>query len=256
MKKRTMIIILALTAVLVTVTVLTSAYLTDLERANNIITIGNVALSLEEEHYQDNMIAVPGEKIPKDPLIINTGSKDEFVFIRVAIPKKDVTLLYEADDSESNAQEGKKIDSSPSRIEIFKIIAEQENSSDVPNNKPPYVVVSYNRGENNVDGWVYLTQKDTYDYNYYYFGYNKKLLANDEENGKTISLFDSVKLKSFIESQVSDNAGDVRIEITAYGIQADKLEMGSLSDNNQGYLTEEQLQEIFLIVMNKAGDEV
>jgi len=74
------------------------AYLMDAERKDNIITIGKVDLELDEgSKYQDNSIVAAGDSVFKAPQLTNTGTEDEYVFLRIAVPVKDVTLLYEED---------------------------------------------------------------------------------------------------------------------------------------------------------------
>ena len=76
------------------------AYLMDAERKDNIITIGKVDLELDEgSKYQDSSIVAAGDSVFKAPQLTNTGTEDEYVFLRIAVPVKDVTLLYEHGDN-------------------------------------------------------------------------------------------------------------------------------------------------------------
>ena len=102
-KKTKTKIILAAAAVFTAIAVLLTfrfslAYLTDYERADNVITIGNVNLELSEGEFTDDPsvpVVAAGGTPPKAPAISNTGVNDEYVFIRIGVPVRNVTLLYE-----------------------------------------------------------------------------------------------------------------------------------------------------------------
>lgn len=298
------------------------SYLTDAETKTNIITIGNVALAVSEPSYQDSSIVAAGDSLTKNPIITNTGTKDEYVFFRVGVPKREVTLLYEEDTTIGEGNEAKKykegtptvnnmqIDSTTGAVtikansdEIYRIISEDvkdgaeatdiidELGSDVREpNKKPQLDFSYNKGKsdgNNDDektaGWIYLSRevdKDVnlgttespknYKYDYYYFGYNKKLLPKSTQNNEnqnnntqtdtssvTIPLFDRIQLKSFIDEEInygnptSKKNEETKILIDAYGIQADSL--GGDLNNLSYFLDKTTLNKILNIVNGKKG---
>jgi len=171
----------------------TVAYLTDAERGINIITIGNVHLELSEPSYTDNSkVLSAGDSVVKNPVLTNTGTKDEFVFIEVAVPKRDVTLLYEKETTVGEGAEAKtykegtptvnNINATTGAIqtssdEIYKIIADGiENGATAVNlttageltdsNEPktqPQLDFSYNKGSNTSsaekEGWIYLSRE-------------------------------------------------------------------------------------------------
>ncbi len=83
------------------------------------------------------------------------------------------------------------------------------------------------------------------DYDLYVFGYNKKMLPADE----TVTLFDKVQLKSFIDGEKKDG---VTIGVKGYGIQADYLR-GTNVDFTKAHYSAADLNEIYSIVRNKAG---
>ena len=106
----------------------TVAYLTDTEAGVNVITIGNVGLVLTEPKYKDNKILSAGSSLEKNPILTNSGTKDEFVFIEVAVPKRTVTLLYEDTTVGDNPhKEGTPVNVA-SLEEIYKIIADGHDS--------------------------------------------------------------------------------------------------------------------------------
>lgn len=266
----------------------TVAYLTDTEAGVNVITIGNVGLVLTEPKYKDNKILSAGSSLEKNPILTNSGTKDEFVFIEVAVPKRTVTLLYEDDNPH---KEGTPVNvEGTASEEIYKMIADGvaakgitavnltdsgelgETNPVLPNAKPQ-LDFSYNKGvstEQNAsdckEGWIYLTRKVDqtvtenvngsnmeFKYDYYYFGYNKKL----SKQISTIPLFDRVQLKSFIDEEINNTPNskaneETKILITGYGIQADSLGISGL--DIEGFQDKEMLNKIFNIVKNKRGE--
>ena len=273
----------------------TVAYLTDMERGINIITIGNVQLELSEPSYTENSkVLSAGDSVVKNPILQNTGTKDEYVFIEVAVPKRNVTLLYEQDTTigEGNEavthKEGTPVATTQSE-EIYKIIADGvENGATVQNlvdndelgtnppvpNAKPQLDFSYNKGNNagneKKEGWIYLTREldktvNDLTYDYYYFGYNKKLLRDTNKGKKdnndqplppsvgsvTVPLFDRVQLKSFIDEEIPNTKSneETKILIKGYGIQADSL--GGALNNLSDFLDKATLDKIFNIVKEK-----
>ena len=252
MKKSKLILLITVvfvaTAFIFSFIMTTSSYLIDVSSADNIITIGNVDLEIHEDGYEDSQLVVPGKKIDKAPSIKNTGTKDEYVFIKLSVPKAEVTLLYEEDVEVNGTVEhsqGTKIDEKAVK-ELFKIIAENEDKkNNITENSPPDIVISYNKGNTvsptKTDGWLYLEKDFTgTDFDDYYFGYNKKLVVG----ASTETLFDKVQLKSFIEAE---SEGGKQIKITAFGIQADNLGIDGLGED---FLNDGQIRTIYDIVKN------
>ena len=221
MKKKSKIIIIGSLALSLIIALFafgaTVSYLTDYERKDNVVTIGDVKIEIDEGKYEDSSTVAAGSTLPKAPRIKNKGINDAYVFFRVAIPKKSVTLLYEQNVYDNNNiltyKEGTKYDGFPDATngsEIFKTIAEGKdtesvkytgyNSSGTPLTEPS-VIVGYNKGtydnSNNANskaGWVYLgseqnkeisgdTSGDTsgQKYDFYWFGYNKKLVPTPSD---------------------------------------------------------------------------
>ena len=239
---------------------LTFSFLTDREERNNVITIGSISLSLDEGDFPQNSVAAAGSVFPKAPKLANDGKNDEYVFIRVAVPKKNVTLLYEdtANGHTAGTPAGIKDD-----YEIFRVIADGvENgavSTAISDNALPEVDISYNMGSASKDGWIYLEKEDDVDidsnlYDCYYFGYNKCLLHQTEGEPmmETIPLFDKIQLKSFIDEELVDNNTDptVKVIVTAYGIQSDNLDINGLP-SLRPRLDQTQLASVFDIVKRK-----
>lgn len=78
----------------------TMAYLTDTETATNTFTVGKVTVDLLEPNYPGNgsdqtTDVIPGEEIPKDPTLKNTGKNASVVFTRINIPMQKVITAGE-----------------------------------------------------------------------------------------------------------------------------------------------------------------
>ena len=283
MKKKRIILPIAAACALVAVVLtfrISFSYLMDAERKDNVITIGNVDVELSEPSYTDSSVVAAGDAPPKNPLLINKGTEDEYVFLRIAVPKKNVTLLYESDikiekdgvtstypkgtPTVKNRDESGKPQAS--KDEIFRFIAEGDLTSKVtettePKTTEPQFDFAYNAGRADTEGWVYLYRKigaegaENGDYNYYYFGYNK-VLKYDSNPSETKTLFDRVQLKSFIDEELVSKDGEdfaSLIKVKGYGVQSDSLEINDLPGRNE-ILTKEQLKKIFGIVSRKAGE--
>ena len=64
------------------------AYLTDSDEATNVFTVGSVKITLTEPNWNasNGLNVVPGQPIPKDPRINNTGNNPAYVYIKVVNP--------------------------------------------------------------------------------------------------------------------------------------------------------------------------
>ena len=95
-----------------------TAYFTDTKYRENVITIGKTDLELTEPHYPDPSQTVePGSVVAKDQKLRNTGDIDEYVFMKLEVPKAQVTLL-----NESGADIGKPVSSLSGKQQIFKLL--------------------------------------------------------------------------------------------------------------------------------------
>ena len=251
MKKRRILIIAAAAACAVTLVVVgvIRAYFTEVEVKENKITIGNISINLTEGSFDPETTypVVPGSVVEKAPNIANDGNRDEFVLMTVTVPKAQVTLLDESGSNKGNPKTG--LDSIQ---QLFRLVAEQTDPNtvlQVPTVSGRDIDFTYHSGSDTgegADGWVLLTSDTTgSDYDLYVFGYNKKMLPADE----TVTLFDKVQLKSFIDGEKKDG---VTIGVKGYGIQADYLR-GTNVDFTKAHYSAADLNEIYSIVRNKAG---
>lgn len=250
MKKRRILIIAAAAACAVTLVVVgvIRAYFTEVEVKENKITIGNISINLTEGDFDPDTTypVVPGSVVNKAPKIANDGNRDEFVFMTVTVPKAQVTLLYESGTNKGNPKTNL-AENTPQQL--FRLVAEPTDPNtalQVPSVSGRDIDFSYHSGSNTVDGWVLLASDTTgTDSDLYVFGYNKKMLPADE----TVTLFDMVQLKSFIDGEKKDG---VTIGVKGYGIQADYLR-GTNVDFTKAHYSAADLNEIYSIVRNKAG---
>ena len=250
MKKRRILIIAAAAACAVTLVVVgvIRAFFTEVEVKENKITIGNISINLTEGDFDPDTTypVVPGSVVNKAPTIANDGNRDEFVFMTVTVPKAQVTLLYESGTNKGNPKTNL-AENTPQQL--FRLVAEPTDPNtalQVPSVSGRDIDFSYHSGSNTVDGWVLLASDTTgTDSDLYVFGYNKKMLPADE----TVTLFDKVQLKSFIDGEKKDG---VTIGVKGYGIQADYLR-GTNVDFTKAHYSAADLNEIYSIVRNKAG---
>lgn len=98
MKKKVLVIALALSLVAVTALGVTLAYFTDKEQTTNTFTVGNVAIELREPKWVstgsvDAPNVYPGESLDKDPTIYNIGENPCFVRVQVTVPEQYKNLI-------------------------------------------------------------------------------------------------------------------------------------------------------------------
>ena len=250
-KRRLLVVIAAISGVVLLVIGITMAYFTEVEVKDNYITIGNVSIELDEGSFSptEPHVVVPGSVVGKAPMLRNNGNKDEFVFMKVTVPKSNVTLLWESGDDK-----GKPKGNLNGNQQLFKLLAEVTTPNtvqSVPAVSGKDIEFIYHSGSaegNTVDGWLLLESKtDNADYDVYVFGYNKKLQPSDE----TVTLFDKVQLKSFVDRETT---GETEIGITCYGIQAEYLKSDSAVDFTAEHQNLTELQAIYTIVNNKANN--
>ena len=73
-----------------------AAYLKDeVGEVQNVITVGNIKAVLEEPHWnpEKKMYLHPGESTQKDPVVKNTGLNEEYAFLEVRIPKREIAVV-------------------------------------------------------------------------------------------------------------------------------------------------------------------
>ena len=213
----------------------TSSYFIQKETAENVIALGKISVKLEEEFTPPENV-LPGREFIKAPYLVNHGTKDEFVFLGVTIPKENITLLKEQGGILKNK----------GSYELFRMIAESSGTElSNPFGTADFdTAFSYHKGTPE-EGWIFIeaSSQDTADT--YIFGYNKKISPDES----TIKLFDKVKLKNFINGEA---VGEKNIDIQPYAIQADSLNATELSEHYLDNVTENDLKIIFSVIERKA----
>ena len=164
-----------------------SAYFTDADTATNEFTIGKVSLDLQEPNWVPPQNITPNQVIKKDPQILNNGINDEFVFLTVKVPIKNI-ITAELDGTR-------------------KPVAETE-------------LFTYKINEN----WIQIGKNiKTTDFvtRIYAYAKNDKCIAL--KKGETTNpLFDTVKVCNAIEDQGLELTKE-QIIINAYGIQINDI---------------------------------
>lgn len=145
---------------------LTNAYLTEHPKALvNLISSGSVDVELTEPSWQpENALGlVPGSVVPKNPTATNTGKSDAWIFLRVSVPVKRISVV--------NPQTHRK--EPPADIGIFSFIA--------------------------AEGWERIAAERTADSINFIYGYRKLVKPGE----KTTPLFESVTLVNYLEGELT-----------------------------------------------------
>ena len=227
------------------------AYLTDTEQTDNIFTAGDVKLDLEEPTYPGNDSAAvkdqtPNRETPKDPQVENTGINDMVTFMEVSVPTKNITEV--TTDAEGNAVKGTR--TAQTLFYMKDADALKQDYSD-----------SLHTGAD--DKWVILDE--------HYVDKDGNTVAAPVEDGakiirvgykdvlskgeKTQTLFDKVQLKNFIETEVAQ--GELqKINVKAYGIQADDLTTQNGDIRVSDGMSDETLASIWKLYYGQSGDKI
>lgn len=214
-------IALAASALIVCIAAFTTAYLTETDLATNRFTLGDVDIRLKEPNYPhdpDERILSFGQRMQKDPFIVNKGKNDVIVFLKLTVPLETVTLLDE------NGQKITEPYSTPCEILNFVSADDNEFTTDtqlsIGNN---WVLLSEETRTIGTDSGIKV----------YVFGYCIRL----KQGESTTNLFDTIYLKSFIEqSNITLSARD--INVIACGIQADNI---GVAEETDGKYSQESL---------------
>ena len=71
----------------------TSAFMTDAETGENSVKMGELSIELSEPSFVPDRVLQPRETVEKDPQVTNTGSVPALVYLKVAIPLKNVKTV-------------------------------------------------------------------------------------------------------------------------------------------------------------------
>ena len=181
MKKKIISLCLVAALAVVAIAGTSLAYFTDKDAKTNTFTLGNVDITLTEDHWAAPTAAVPDVEYAKDPVVTNIGEKD--AWIRV-----DVTLSDAA---------------------AFTAAAEKHNITDLAT-----IFAGHDEEKWTLAGTpVYDDEANTLTYSYYY----NTVLAVGES---TEALFTSVTIPAeFDNEDMKEIRADFTIDVTAHAIQ-------------------------------------
>ena len=219
MKKKALAISLAAILVLTAIAGTTLAYLTDRDSAENVFTLGNVEIKLNET-FEDNEL-IPGKKLAKEATITNTGKNDAWVWVTVAIP----AVL----DNEAASKNILHMNI-PGRF--WDDYRENEAYWDKENGQTEAVALEDTW---NVDAYVTTVEIDGVNYNLYTHLYNGILEVGEETNTCLTSVYLDAHVDidpngdlywvekgtaTAIDWNIKTN-GDPSVYVSAYAIQAE-----------------------------------
>lgn len=241
-KKRMMIVALAVILIVVLLAGSTISYLIRNRSRDNVFALGDVRLSLiEDEFPQDDQskIMAPKSVIPKNPRIVNIGSTDEYVFLKVTVPLCNVKIVNEETNTPSSAKEYR---------EIFNLISNDTDAKAVT--KPSEFNVSDTGSFTHHTKWIFISaEEDNSAHTHtYLFGYSS-LLTTQADSNETPTLFDKMQLRNILEGELPQ--GDVQtVDVSAYGIQAEEL-LNYIEVSDPKKVTKEELTAIFNLYQNQ-----
>ena len=164
------------------------AFFMDKESVTNPFTVGNVKITVTEEHFDETTARdiTPNKVIPKDPVVTNTGVNDVYAFVSVKVPKANV---------------------------------ETANADGTLNAAKNQDLFTYKVNDN----WKLIKTNDGDAHSEYIYAYSnadgslKKLAKNE----KTNAVFDSVKFINIVDEQQS--GVNLNIDVNGIGIQTADL---------------------------------
>ena len=148
----------------------------------------------------------PNGEVPKNPAVSNVGTNDVYVFVKISVPVKNVTMV---------GDDGTKDGSGKKNQEIFYF---KQNTDSLKLHENNFRLSS--------DGFVELTEVEE---------------GTDMKGDVTPELFDKIQLKNILENEIDSSLAQ-NIEITAKGIQSDNL---SPNIDGKDSLTATDLTEIY-----------
>ena len=164
------------------------AFFMDKESVTNPFTVGNVKITVTEEHFDKTTATdiTPNKVIPKDPVVTNTGVNDVYAFVSVKVPKANV---------------------------------ETANADGTLNAAKNQDLFTYKVNDN----WKLIKTNDADDHTEYIYAYSDadgslKKLAKSE---KTNAVFDNVKFINIVDEQQS--GVNLNIDVNGIGIQTADL---------------------------------
>ena len=227
--KTAALLLLALSLAAMLTVSLSLSYLVANRSKENVFVIGSVGLELIENGFPEDKQSrtlAPGDRVTKQPCVMNTGSNAEYVFISVTLPLYEVITV----NDEHKLNETEKV-----RREIFNLLSTDTDKRTVSTPADFTVsdigVLEYSSSYELVRADEDL-EKNTHTY---YFGYKKLLQPT---NTPTEKLFEELQLRSLLEGEVPADAENT-VTVAAYGIQAEELPDGLIPADKNAPSSEE-----------------
>ncbi len=167
MKIRYLAAAISLTAVFAVSAGVTGAYLTQTTKElNNVITGGSIGVKVTEPGWtqEQGQKLTPGSIVTKDPAAVNTGKNDAWVFLKVKVPVKIISLV----DTETRKKQ------EAARMELLAFAAS--------------------------DKWELIEKTEDEDSACYIYGYRFVVKAGE----KTEPLFQEVALVPYLEGELDE----------------------------------------------------
>lgn len=199
----------------------TAAFLMSFDETTNVFTAGNVKIVLVEDKYPGNdspdvQNIIPYQEIDKNPVVINTGSNNAYVFLRLTVPVSKFTELDEYGRKKTNGQVYQ---------ELFYLKGSDDEISSFANNFGD----GWHELKSLADGgyyddkgdWIYYNESSTRTYVFVYQpDENEPFLKVGQS---TNPLFGKVQFKNMKEQpSISDLIKVINIE--AFAVQSDYLD--------------------------------
>ena len=222
---------------------LSLSYLVSNKQRDNVFSLGNVKLTLTEEHFpeqEERKIMAPNSIIPKDPRIINSGNSDEYVFLKIVVPLCDVKMVN--DDNKGVSETGYR--------EIFNFGSDAADKQTM--GSQGFTIADTGTFEYAKE-WILVSSEENLSAHThsYLFGYSSMLIGDKDQS--TTTLFDKIQMRNILEGELPIDAAQT-IAVYAYGIQSEEI-LNQVNINNPSAVTEEELAAIFALY-EKAGGTV
>jgi hypothetical protein len=177
------------------------AYLIKSQSIDNVFTVGDISMELTEPNYPGNdsddpVPITPNETVKKDPTVTNTGSTNEYVFIKVENPYVTANVVNSDGSSVTNQ-----------KVELFNYTL---NSGWVEVGNPTFgteasgTITHIYAYAGTVDGKTTMTA----------------LAGKVGSTTSSATVFDTVTAANIAEG---DNFDQAHLKVTAYGIQTTGL---------------------------------
>lgn len=223
----------------------TISYLIASTSKDNVFSLGDVKLTLTEDSFPssiDDRIMPPKGIVKKDPCVINTGSSEQYVFLKVTVPLVKVQIVNENDNKIN--------ESGKAYREIFNIISSDPEALSDTSGEDFNVT---DRGSFSYDPkWRFLkSYEDLTDCTHtYIFGYSE--LLPPENNNITKPLFDKIQLRNILEYEITET--DIEsVRVNAFGIQAKEL-LNNVRISDTSDASADELTAVYALYEKQEGE--